>query len=482
MPLRPDQRAMSLMADGRPLLDAALTQVPPHHRLWIALSGGMDSVCLLHLAAEAIRHRSRQHLPVPSLHAVHVNHHLQAAAEHFETSCRTLCDALKVPLHVVHVTPQISGTGVEAAAREARYEAFGQCLGPDDVLWLAHHRNDQAETFMLRLLRGSGLTGLGAMPARRRLGHGWLQRPLLNMPHSALIDLAREQQWQWVDDPSNDTEDFDRNWLRHRIIPEIETRWPQVVQTLAHTSDHLRESHQLLMQYAVEELERLTSDPARLPVQPLLTRDASRCALLIRCALDQRQLPLPPRSKLNSLISQLTMHESRCAEVKWTGVLARIWKDHLYLLAEQEIPVTRGEGGATNESDWYPHAVSVLNKYVKGDQGNFVIQPRRGGEKLFYKGMHRRVKTLLQTYQIPPWERKQLVFVYTYDGEVFSSSEPLRKEDTPVTECSESAFHSSLQDQKNTCLVAVLSDSLCLVADGYKAMFNPCSGSIQGSK
>lgn len=471
MPLNPDQHAMSLMAEGRPLLDAALTQVSSHHRLWIALSGGMDSVCLLHLAAEAIHYRSRQQLPVPSLHAVHVNHHLQEAAAHFETLCRSLCDTLRVPLQVVHVTPRMSNTGLEAAARDARYDAFKKCLDHGDVLWLAHHRNDQAETFLLRLLRGAGLTGLGAMPARRRLGNGWLQRPLLNMAHSTLVTLAHEQQWQWIDDPSNNTEAFDRNWLRHRIIPEIEVRWPQVVQTLAHTSDHLRESQQLLMAYAVEELEQLTSNPARLPVQPLLARDAPRCALLIRCALDQLQLPAPPRAQLNTLIDQLNMSESRCAEVKWTGGVARIWKDHLYLLAAQDMSVAQGEPEATLKSDWYPHAVSVFNKYVTGNHDNFFLQQRRGGERLFHKGMHRRVKTLLQAHEIPPWERTQLVFVYTYESDGGSFSHQMSEEDLSATKCCESAFHSPLNDERNAFLVAVLSDSLCLVADGYMGMF-----------
>jgi len=473
---------MSLMAGGRPLLDAALMQASPKHRLWIALSGGMDSVCLLHLAVEAIHYRSRQHLPVPSLYAVHVNHHLQAAAEHFETSCRTLCDALNVPLRIIHVTPQISGTGVEAAARDARYEAFSQCLNNGDVLWLAHHRNDQAETFMLRLLRGGGLTGLGAMPARRRLGHGWLQRPLLNMPHSALVELACEQQWHWIDDPSNDTEDVDRNWLRHRIIPEIETRWPQVVRTLVHTSDHLRESHQLLMQYAAEELEQLTSDPACLPVQPLRVREASRCALLIRCALDQLQLPLPSRTQLNTLISQLDMNESRCAEVKWAGVVARIWKGHLYLLVAQDTSLAQAKGVSANVDNWYPHAVSVVKKYVIADQAHFFIQPRRGGEKLFYKGMHRRVKTLLQTHEIPPWERAQLVFVYSYADTMFLPPGCLAEEGTSFPTCHEGAFDSTSRDEKSACLVAVLSDSLCLVADGYTTMFKPCSDPVLGNE
>jgi tRNA(Ile)-lysidine synthase len=214
----------------------------------VAFSGGLDSTVLLHLLADLSRHES-----LPALHAVHIHHGLQAAAESWPAHCRRVCQILDVPLQVISVQVQ-TGPSVEQAAREARYAAFADVLLEGEVMLTAQHRDDQAETLLFRLLRGAGVRGLAAMPFERTLGSGQLLRPLLDESRDRLEAYAREQGLSWVEDPSNENGRFSRNYLRHRVMPLLTSRWPQAVASMARTASHLAEAHILLTEMAEQDL------------------------------------------------------------------------------------------------------------------------------------------------------------------------------------------------------------------------------------
>jgi tRNA(Ile)-lysidine synthase len=233
------------------MLPALQNQLGPHLQApawYIAFSGGLDSTVLLHLLADW----SRQ-APLPPLKAIHVHHGLQVAADAWPGHCQSVCDSLGIPLSIVRVQVP-PGASLEQAARQARYQAFTQCLGPGDILLTAQHRDDQAETLLFRLLRGSGLRGLAAMAVRRPLGAGTLVRPLLQISRQALEAHAAARGLGSVEDPSNLDLHFSRNYLRHRVMPDLRERWPQVSTTLARTADHLGEALELLDDLAREDL------------------------------------------------------------------------------------------------------------------------------------------------------------------------------------------------------------------------------------
>lgn len=212
----------------------------------VALSGGLDSTVLLHaLASMSDR---------PALRAVHVHHGLQACAAQWPAHCQRLCDALGVELLVRHVEVE-KGASLEQSARSARYQAFSQVLNPGDVLLTGQHRDDQAETLMLRLLRGAGLRGLAAMPVSRRLGPAELVRPLLETSREDLLHYATAQGLQWIEDPSNLDTRFARNYLRHQVMPSLTARWPQATRSLARAAAHLAEAGALLDELAREDLQ-----------------------------------------------------------------------------------------------------------------------------------------------------------------------------------------------------------------------------------
>lgn len=214
----------------------------------IAFSGGLDSTVLLHILTHLAKFG-----PMPALSAIHVHHGLQAAGDAWPAHCQAFCDALGVPLQVLHVKVQ-PGASLERAARDARYAAFSSVTQVDDVLLTGQHRDDQAETLLFRLLRGAGVRGLSGMPAERPLGRGRLVRPLLDVTRAELEAYAQANQLRWIEDPSNQDHQFSRNYLRHQAMPMLTARWPQAQASMARSAAHLREAQGLLDELAQIDL------------------------------------------------------------------------------------------------------------------------------------------------------------------------------------------------------------------------------------
>ncbi|MCC7221816.1 MAG: tRNA lysidine(34) synthetase TilS, partial [Candidatus Contendobacter sp.] len=192
-----------------------LDRYPHVRRLIIGYSGGLDSHVLLH---DLATHRSRW--PERGMEALYIDHGLQAASVSWGEHCAKVCRELGVPFRVLRVQARPpAGESPEAVARRARYAAFAAELDSSTALLTAHHRDDQAETWLLQLRRGAGPHGLAAMPAAARLGEGWLLRPLLEVERSELLAYAHRYDLRWIEDASNASLDFDRNYLRWRIMP-----------------------------------------------------------------------------------------------------------------------------------------------------------------------------------------------------------------------------------------------------------------------
>ena len=204
-----------------------LRSLPAVNAYIVGFSGGADSTALLH-ALTAIEDR----LGVP-VSAAHINHGLHDHADLWQEQCVNFCRLHNIKLTCLKIDPdKNSGKGLEAEARHLRYEAISTLLGPGACLLTAHHADDQAETLLLNLMRGSGVDGLSAMPDSRPFGDGLLQRPLLTFQNSALRDYLHENNIVWTEDPSNRQTDHDRNFVRHEVIPLLEERWPGVSKRL----------------------------------------------------------------------------------------------------------------------------------------------------------------------------------------------------------------------------------------------------------
>lgn len=395
-------------------------------KYWIALSGGLDSQVLLHVCAR-----------LQALHgglsfaAIHIDHGLHADSPQWAQQCQQLCTQLQIPLscETVQVSPQGS---LEAQAREARYHTFQRYLNAGEMLLTAHHQNDQAETFLLHLLRGSGVQGLAAMPLVRRLGEAHLGRPLLPYSRQDLQAYAQQHALQAIDDPSNEDTRFDRNFLRHKVLPLLQQRWPAVHSTIARAASWQSESLQVLASLLDEKLLHLAgSRQGTLSVQALLAEAPAMQKALLRHWLQQTGFRLPSAKKLQHVLHDvLTARPDALPCVQWQGCDIRRYRDDLYALAPpitappqamewQDTQQALDIKGCANRLE--PSCLHAWLPQLPAQACRVWVRFRQGGEQvhLAQRGGHHSLKKLLQEAGIPPWERERLPLVYVGEQLVF---------------------------------------------------------------
>ncbi len=401
-----------------------LSRLPGTDRYWVAFSGGLDSTVLLHALA-----RLRDRLGRVLVQAVHVNHGLHDESGQWVRHCQQVCAALDVPCRslAVDATPA-PGESPEAAARHARYGAIAALVERGDVVLAAHHRDDQAETVLLSLLRGSGPHGLAGMPQCRALGHAWLARPLLGFPRAALRAYAEAQGLGWVDDPSNREDRYQRNFLRNEVLPLVRTRWPEAVEVMARSAAHLRGAAGLLDELAEADLGRVRGPSAdTVSVSALRGLSRERQDNLLRYWVRGLGLPVPGSRHLAHIISDAVPAAPDAVPlVHWPGAEVRRYRDRLYAMTPPVPP-------PANAVAWCPPdpltlAHGVLEALPARGRGLRVtactgrpmeVRFRRGGERCRLPGRSGRqmLKKLLQEHGVPPWARDRIPLVYA-DGEL----------------------------------------------------------------
>jgi len=386
--------------------------------LAVAVSGGADSVALLHACAALARREPRY-----VVRALHVNHALQPAAAGLEAAARAAAGAAGLPFTVLAaaVAPA-DRAGVEAAARAARYAALFAALAPGEALVTAHHREDQAETLLLQLVRGAGLRGLAAMPAGIARGGHALLRPLLDVPRAALRDYARMHGLTWLEDPMNVDPRFDRAWLREELWPTLTARWPAAPVTLARAAAHLAGAQALLDEHAAEDLARVARGPA-LAVEPLLALSPARRAALLRYWLVRVRGLHAPAARRLALIERelLRSRGANTPRMAWPGAELARHAGLLYAFAPLpaapwplRLPAAPAtvDLGRLGRLELEPCVGSGLA--VARGAGPLELRTRAGGERLQLaaRGVQRELKDLLREARLPPWTRARVALVY----------------------------------------------------------------------
>ncbi|HEJ0076695.1 TPA: tRNA lysidine(34) synthetase TilS [Klebsiella oxytoca] len=262
----------------------------PHRHFLVAFSGGLDSSVLLYRLV-----LWREQDPTVRLRAIHIHHGLSANADEWVAHCQQMCQQWQVPLLVERVALADEGLGIEAHARQARYQAFRSALAPGEALVTAQHLDDQCETFLLALKRGSGPTGLSAMAGESDFAGTKLLRPLLHESRDSLHQWAMARQLSWIEDESNQDDAYDRNFLRLRILPLLHARWPHFAEAVARSASLCGEQEQLLDEMLAAELATLVAEDSSLTIAPLTTMSAPRRAALLRRWLAGLNAPMPSR-------------------------------------------------------------------------------------------------------------------------------------------------------------------------------------------
>ena len=395
----------------------ALASLPDCARIWVAYSGGLDSTCLLRAAA-AVRER----LP-GNLAAVHVDHGLDPGSATWAAHCRSQCEALGVPLVVRTLDLRLeSGQSPEAAARDARYAELSALLAPGDLLLTAHNQDDQAETLLLALIRGSGVHGLAAMPALAELGLGFLVRPLLDTTRAELAAYAATLGLDWIEDPSNDSLSLDRNYLRNLVLPLVRQRWPAASATFARSAAHCAEAAAAIDQVAGALLRGLGGEhPGTLAMAGLARIELPLRKAVIRLWLRRRGFALPDTVHLGRILNEvLPARPDADPLVAWSGCEVRRYRGDLFALRPLPSPPD------TTPLPWPGGVLELpgpLGTLIREDRDHEGIAPplmvrfgvteqscRAGGSD-----HERPLKKVFQDHGIPAWLRPYAPMVFDGD-------------------------------------------------------------------
>jgi len=393
-------------------------------RYVIAFSGGLDSTVLTHVLAS---NRELHRIPVI---AVHVDHGLQAESASWRDTCEAFAQQSGVDFISLAVSVDLkSGRGPEASAREARYAALRAVVEPGDWLLSAHHEDDQAETLLLGLMRGSGPGGIAGIGAIRRFAAGWLARPLLDVSRGTLHDYATNSGLTWIEDPSNQDQSLDRNYLRHEVLPQLDARWPDVAGRLRRSAQLAGEAAKLLSELAEIDRVELGDRRDRLTLDKLRELSPERQRNVLRHVIRNLGLPVPGGSPLQSIVDDLIpAREDAQPLVCWSGVEVRRYRNELYIV-KKDMPklnpkgyrqVSSGRveiGPGLGELVLTPGAPSGLSDAVvkRGLELHF----RKGGEDFQPLGQShtRKLKKLLQEAGVVPWMRECLPLLFA-DGRI----------------------------------------------------------------
>ena len=387
---------------------------------YIAYSGGLDSTVLLHVMHSL-------ELPV---HAIHVNHHLQKECDHWQQQCEKFCNQLAIPIKVKHarITKQTQKS-LEELARHARYVLLQEMLDAKSAIVTAHHQNDLAETVLLQLLRGAGPAGLAAMPECKALSPGIHLRPLLVNSHSELQEYATNHNVQWVEDPSNQCNDFDRNYLRNEVMPLLRSRWPSAHQTLSRSAALQADALSCLQELAELDIQAASTDDShKLNAAVLQTLSRERLNNVLRFWIVSNHMRVPSKKILKQIVTDIVLKKEvgNSPVQSWKEGEIRRFRNDLYLLSPMRThdvnqiirwKIDQPLYIESLDRTLLPEELKNANVSIPDGVCELTVRFRGGGERLkpFGSKQHRSLKNLLQEADIPPWERSRIPLLYHGD-------------------------------------------------------------------
>ena len=385
---------------------------------WVAYSGGLDSHVLLSLC-----HELRKSFPI-RLCAIHVNHNLNLRAKAWVEHCQQTCGSYDIEFfyHDIHIEKS-PGKSLEEEARNKRYDVFAKYLSPGDCLLTAHHQNDQAETVLLQLLRGSGPKGLSAMPVVNSFAQGIHARPFLDFSRHAIQEYAHQHQLQWIDDEMNANTQYMRNFLRHEIIPLLKTRLPNVEKAIARSASHCQESQRLLDAHSFELLEQVKGSVNQtLAVSKILQLNTDKQRLVLRSWIASQGFSLPNTKKILAILQNVLLAaQDKMPAIFWGNAELRRYRDNLYLMSRRSRaePMMQHINWDFSEPLIFPSGKRLQAKLTHGkglrsDLQRVMVRFRRTGEWVNLPGRNNQhcVKNLLQEWGVPPWKRHEIPFIF----------------------------------------------------------------------
>ncbi|MCF6765707.1 tRNA lysidine(34) synthetase TilS [Thiotrichales bacterium 19S3-7] len=397
----------------------------PTDVIYVGFSGGIDSVVLLH-ALNQLKTSLKF-----TLKAIHINHKLQAAAEDWAVFCETFSHQLDIEcINITLTDSPEKGESIEAWARQKRYDRFQRLLQNETNphLYLAHHQNDQVETFLLNLMRGSGIAGLSAMPIIRKTSTYMLLRPLLDIPRSSIHAYAHLHQLSYIDDPSNQNTRFDRNFMRHEIVSRLSQRF-NALSNISQSVNYCQETANLLEQYLENDLSLILKDNQHINLSSLLKLDKIKQLYLIRLWIKKSCITPPNRKQMNQFINSV-----KHAKNNWQFIfskyiiiyyneLLQLYKNTPEIPSNFHLPWT----GEPIEIMEYNFSITKADLQALGINTNrlnwqkVIIRARKPNDacRPFGRDKSNKLKVIFQEKQIPQWIRARTPII-EYEGKILA--------------------------------------------------------------
>ncbi|MBQ4781548.1 tRNA lysidine(34) synthetase TilS [Pectobacterium versatile] len=398
------------------LLQTIVAQTAGCGSILLAYSGGLDSSVLLHLLV-ALRQRSG--LPI---RAAYIHHGLNPLADSWAEHCCQQCERWQVPFASLPVKVEAQNGGIEAAARTARYQALQAHLQEGEALLTAQHLDDQSETFLLALKRGSGPAGLSAMAAQSMLGHHRLVRPLLGISRLQLEAYAQWHQLGWIEDDSNQDERFDRNFLRRQILPRLTQRWPHFPSAVARSAQLCAEQEQLLDELLEESLQVLCQPDGALNIDGLAPLSPVRRSALLRRWLAQQGATMPAREQLQRLWDEVaTSRQDAEPVLQLNQMQIRRFRQYLYLLPlmpslkDRIIPWQSPSCPLSLPDNLGTLSLADNGVAIRAPENGEAVSIRfstSGTVHIVGRAHGRQIKKLWQELNVPPWWRDRTPLVF----------------------------------------------------------------------
>ena len=390
----------------------------------LAFSGGVDSVVLLDLLVNVLKESD-------ALRIIHINHNLNEHSNDWAQFSSEICEKYDLPLICESVEPKRHGKGLEADARELRYQSFRDVIQDDEYLLTGHHQDDQMETLLYRIFRGTGIDGLRAIRREIKFGKGFLYRPMLNISREKIEEYAQLKNLKWIYDSSNDDSSYDRNFLRKDIIPSIKKRWPSVENKVSRLSVIAEQNQLLLNELATEDVGQL-KNYNHLDIETLSEKSYPRIINIFRFMIKKNNMSVPSMQVLNEGIKTLMHSKSKSPSMTWNDNTIRRYKHRLYFLNS----ALNSPNDLSNEMSWDikktinlgKNLGSIQARFLNGEgislnrcPSNLAIKYRKGGEEIKPSGhkITKSLKNLFQENNVLPWVRDKIPLIYV-DQELIS--------------------------------------------------------------
>jgi len=389
-------------------------------KIVLAFSGGVDSRLLLELLSRYQQVNSTGNNPI-KCHAVYVHHGLSSNADDWADKCLMWAEQVGITCSVEQVSLDInSGDSIELLAREARYQVLSKHIQAGDLLLTGQHADDQVETFLLALKRGSGPKGLSSMAESMPFAGGMLVRPLLAIKREQIEAAAKEEGLDWVEDESNQDTRYDRNFLRHRIVPDLSERWPSVHQAVQRSASLCAQQEALLDELLGAVFERALQSDLSLSIDELATHSDLARARLIRMWLAKLNANMPTQVQLNLIWNEVGLAQQDAnPKLQLKQGEVRRFQNRLYWVTETADVTTWQSDIQTDTALVLPERLGELTLNTSSEQATIALPPQPELLRVTFnpeglsahpttRNHSRKLKKLFQEYNVPSWLRRQI--------------------------------------------------------------------------